>query len=164
MTSAIRSRGVIYKPLLGRDEIEDIPADRWAQWTFLPTFKGPLSEKMRAKDWLVPNDTALSRVCRGFGDIVLLRKDVERLAAPVTIEHEAVSTGEGAAVAPPKPGLLDDVVAVLREKFPGRPRHKREALLDIVRKELGVGDETVSLETLKRAMAHAWPVAQNGSK
>jgi hypothetical protein len=77
MTGKIKSRG-------RRDyrEEEDIPADRWAEWTFLPAFKGAGS--MRKFCWLVPPGSELSRVCRGFGEIRLLRADVERLAAPVT--------------------------------------------------------------------------------
>ena len=63
---------------------EDIPADRWAQWTFLPT-KG--SEYMRRFCWLVPPRKEQVRVCTGFGEIRLLRADVERLAAPTNAER-----------------------------------------------------------------------------
>lgn len=81
MTGAVKSRGLIYRPLPGREELEDIPADLWAQWTFLPTFRG-LSDKRRALVWLVPPRKELSPICRGYSDIVLVRADVERLVAP----------------------------------------------------------------------------------
>jgi hypothetical protein len=80
MTGGIKSQG---RALDSRDP-EDISADRWAEWSFLPTFKGPVPEWMRAAGWLVPPGTELRRICCGFKEIRLLRADVKRLAAPVT--------------------------------------------------------------------------------
>jgi hypothetical protein len=62
MTGAIKSQGWLYNSTAP----EDITAHHWATMTFLPTFKGPLSEKMRALGWLVPVGTELNRVCRRF--------------------------------------------------------------------------------------------------
>ena len=59
VTGKIKSQGWRY----GRTEPDDLTSDHWATMTFLPTFKGPLSEKMRGLDWLVPRGTELRRVC-----------------------------------------------------------------------------------------------------
>jgi|HubBroStandDraft_6_1064221.scaffolds.fasta_scaffold241977_2 hypothetical protein len=149
MTGRIKSRG---RRDYGAEE--DIPADRWAEWTFLPAFKGAGS--MRKFCWLVPPGSELSRVCRGFGEIRLLRADVERLVAPATSPPARAGAG-----LPAKENLDESAAAILRDKFPRRPPHKRETLRGIVSEALG---REISLETLKRAMASAWSVAQNGSK
>jgi hypothetical protein len=143
-TGAIGSRGVIYNPLLGRDELEDIPADRWAQWTFLPTFKG--SDYMRRFCWLVPPGKEQVRVCTGFGDIRLLRSDVERLAVPAAIAEqieekpvEPEQSPRAKARLPAKEPADEARARKLMEMFPDGRRPKRE----IIAARLGVDPRTV---------------------
>jgi hypothetical protein len=160
-TGAIKSRGL--NNLLGEEE--DIPAGRWGQWTFLPTFKGAVPEWMRAAAWLVPPGKEVRRICCGFKEIRLLRADVERLAPPPAIEPEHSTVEQPPAKKSDlaeKELKLDVVVAALKRLFPtGRKHHKQDALKAAVEKDLGY---EVSLATVKRAMPSAWPVAQAGSK
>jgi hypothetical protein len=86
MTGTIKSRGL--NNLLGEEE--DIPADRWAEWTFLPTCTEAGSRRKFC--WLVPPGREQVRVCTGFREIRLLGADVERFVAPATIDL-AVATG-----------------------------------------------------------------------
>ncbi len=74
----VRSRGI---PAVGAADPIEIDADLWATWKFLPTYKGPISDKMRGLQWLVPSGLELSRVCRGYGDVRLFRSDVVKLAS-----------------------------------------------------------------------------------
>jgi hypothetical protein len=150
MTGKIRSRGRgDYR------EEEAIPASLWAEWTFLPTFKGPLSEKMRALCWLVPPGAEFNRVCRGFGEIRLLRADVERLASP-----SAIAPKPAKVTALKKDGLDVAVARALEKLFPeGRPAGRsRNELAVLLSKEMKL--RTVpSVKTLDRALALAWAVA-----
>jgi hypothetical protein len=103
----IKSRGTCFSRTKGHDEVKTIPADLWGEWAFLPTFKGQLSEARRALCWLVPPGAELSGVCRGFGDLRLLRADVERLAASIkgqpAVEAKPSPGADGAAETPSDP-------------------------------------------------------------
>jgi hypothetical protein len=79
-------------------EPEDIPADRWSDWEFLPIYQGSLSAKMRRLQWLVPAGAVLSRVCRGYADVRLSRSDVDRLTGKGAASERGVNLA-------PEPGV-----------------------------------------------------------
>jgi hypothetical protein len=109
-TGAIKSRGRgDYR------EEEDIPADRWAEWTFLPTCTGAGS--MRKFCWLVPPGKEQVRVCTGFGEIRLLRADVERLAAPPASAEQIEEKDIEPQRFPGRPTARGQIVAKMRERF-----------------------------------------------
>ena len=151
MTGAVKSRGVIYSPLPGSAELEDIPANLWAQWAFLPTFRG-LSDKRRALVWLVPQGEQLSPICRGYDDIVLSRADVERLSSP-----SAIAPNPAKVMAPKKGGLPAAVARALEKRFPeGRPAGRGRNELAVLMSEEMKLRTVPSLKTIDRALALAW--------
>jgi hypothetical protein len=167
MTGAVKSRGLIYRPLPGREELEDIPADLWAQWTFLPTFRG-LSDKRRALVWLVPPRKELSPICRGYSDIVLVRADVERLVAPPAIEP-AVATDApqpvaDIATANPRQSIdFDALLAFIKNHYAAARRHSertnREKAKASAEKHLG---RTIQTRAWRDAFAKAEINNNNG--
>jgi hypothetical protein len=112
--------------------------------------------------WLVPPGSELCRVCRGFGEIRLLREDVERLAAPPALaeqieekEVEPRRPPRAKAKLPAKELLHEAVARVLREKFPTRPSATVGELCDIATLALG-RKTTVSKKSIERAMPLVW--------
>jgi hypothetical protein len=104
MTGQIRSQG-----RKDYGELEELTADHWATMTFLPVFKEAGS--MRKFDWLVPRGKERVRVCTGFGDIRLLRADVERRAEATT------------PISPPRTEL-DEMIRKLLDEDPDMASEK----------------------------------------
>jgi hypothetical protein len=161
MGGKIKSRGL--NNLLGEEE--DILADRWGQWTFLPTFRGPVPEWMRAAGWLVPPGTEVKRICCGFKEIRLLRADVAQLAAPPAIEPEPQDT-EQSPPRPPKLRMDQHLAAKLLELFPhGPPPNMRVSeMCARIREARDKGLGSFTERSLIRARALAWPQLKKVSR
>ena len=92
------------------------------------------------------------RICTGFGEIRLLRADVERLAAAVIELDRRPRAG---ASLPAKELLEAAAARVLREKFSERPSDTVGELCTMVTRALG-RKTAVSKKTIERAMRRAW--------
>jgi hypothetical protein len=181
--SKIKSQGLA---LDGTDH-EDISAMQWSEWSFLPTFRGPVSEQRRAQGWLVPPGTEIRRIGHGFREIRLLRADVERLAEPPAIKpalpagmggnaHKRQSVGaaiepepqdtEQSPPRPPKLRMDQHLAAKLLELFPhGPPPNMRVSeMCARIREARNKGLGSFTERSLIRARALAWPQLKKVSR
>jgi hypothetical protein len=154
----IRARGVFQPDQdLNRDgtpredhEPLDIPVDKWSEWIFLPTFTGPLSSNLTAMQWLVPPEMVSSRICRGYAEVRLARRDVKALATQQGSAHRGDKK---------KPALWERLVRELRSMFPDkRPPMKNKEIERALKLRPGVGE--FASRTLEKALKAAWPKTQ----